>query len=237
MPRLRVALVLCAAAALPLAAQPASAQAPPSCFPARSKTVVATKTARVFETRRGTYGCLYRYGQARRLDPGSERLDRELTAYKPFRFAGPYVAFPRLVSQGDGPNLRDWTEVVVADLRPSRPLILQKRFAADDQTLRDFNSNSDEYASGEAFVTDLVLQPDGVVGWIECAGYTIGPCDTEKDASYDPTLRTAVFAAAPRAHRRTKLDQGARIDKTSLVWARGKFHWRNAGELRSARFG
>jgi hypothetical protein len=216
----------------------AAAQAPPSCFPKHSKTVAATKTARVFETRRGTYGCVYAYGQARRLDPTSERLDREISVYKPYRFAGPYLAYPRLVSEGDGPNEWDWSEVVVADLRPSRPLILHKHYAADDATLREYYANAgEEYDGAEAFVTDLVLRPSGVVAWIECAGWAIGPCDTEKDPSYDPTTRTAVFAASPRRRGRTTFDQGAAIAKRSLTWSAGRFRWRSGGQLRSARFG
>src|SRR3954470_1414100 len=92
-----------------LIASSAFASAPaPSCFPRGAKTLAATKTARVFETKRGTYGCLYKYGRARRLDPSSAPADTEETAVKPFRFAGPYLAYPREVSEGCGPDLCVW---------------------------------------------------------------------------------------------------------------------------------
>jgi hypothetical protein len=212
-----------------------SAAAPaPSCFPAHAKTLAATKTARVFRTRRGTYGCLYKHGRARRLDPDLERRDIVVTVTKRFRFAGPYLAYPRLVSQGCGPSTCDWTEVVVADLRPAKPLIFHKHYAASDETLARFREPVDEGANAEAFVTDLALLRTGVVAWIACEGYTRGPCDTEKDADYDPTLLTSVFAATPTRRARTKLDEGRAIDKASLTYAGGKFHWRKDGAPRSA---
>ena len=217
-----------------LATTSAVAAPAPTCFPAHSKTITASKTARVFQTRRGTYGCLFRYGQARRLDPSSTSRDVEVTAVKPFKFAGPYLAYPRLVSQGCGISTCDWTEVVVADLRPTRQLILHKHYAASDETLKEFRGPVDEGASAEAYVTDLVLLRTGVVGWIECEGYTIGPCFN--DATPSEKRRTAVFAASPQRKSRVTLDEGPGVDKTSLTSTNTRFHWRNDGEPRSRTF-
>jgi hypothetical protein len=203
----------------------------PSCFPKGSKTLAATKRARVFQTRRGTYGCLYEYDRARRLDPPSPRQDIEATAFKPFRFAGSYVAYPRDVTQGCGPDLCGWTEVVVADLRPAKPLTVLKREAASDEDLKAFRDGASNFASG--FITDLVLRPSGSVAWIECAGDTQGPC--YPDADRLERAQTSVFAASPRRRGRTKLDEGAGIERRSLTWANGAFLWRNGGR-RSARF-
>lgn len=209
----------------------AGASAPaPSCNPAHSKTLAVSKTARVFETRRGVYGCLFRYGRARRLDPASPRADIERQATKPFRLSGPYVAYSVEVSQGCGPDVCFWTEVEVADLRPSHPLVLHKHYAASDETLTAYRRNVSDGLNAEAFVTDLALTPAGAVAWIECEGFTNGPCmksSPEKN-------QVSVFAAKPGARARSKLDEGAGVELQSLGWSGGRFRWRNGGQPRSA---
>jgi len=128
--------------------------------------------------------------------------------------------------------------VVVADLRPTRPLILHEHYAASDETLADYQGPVDEGAQAEAFVTDLVLLRSGTVAWIECEGYTPGPCDNSgpdpNDPGYEPRKRTAVFVATTKRRKRAKLDQGETIDKRSLSWRAGVLHWRAGGKARSA---
>jgi hypothetical protein len=209
-----------------LTASSAAASAPaPSCFPKGAKTLAATKAARVFETKRGTYGCLYKYGRARRLDPGSDATDTQETAVKPFRLAGPYLAYPREVSVGCGPDLCVWTEIVVADLRPTKRFIVQSRHAMRNET------GQCPCGGGEIdddFVPSLVLRPSGVVAWIACDGDLAGPCDS------DLKTNTSVFTAAPTQRAAQQLDHGAGIGIRSLRWANGQFHWQQDGQPRSA---
>jgi hypothetical protein len=211
------------------------------CFPQRSVTLATSRTARVFEIRRsngstqGTYGCLFAYGKPRLLDHST--YERLVEAGKPFRLAGSLLAFPRHVSQfGDGDTQYDWTEVVVADLRPSRPLILHKHFAASDETLRQFRDPDAESYDAEAFVTDLVVRRSGAVGWIECPGVWIGPC-AQKALPYDDPAWTSVFAASPGRRVRSKLDEGSAIGRRSLTWSGGRLRWTNGGRSRSAALG
>lgn len=205
----------------------------PSCFPKGSKTVAVTKTARVFKTRRGMYGCLLEAGRARRLDPDNwDKREYSVDAFPPYRFNGPYLAYHREVSQGCGPDVCQWTEVAVVDLRPTKPLLLQRRFSGSDETVGPFVRNEPDALNAEAFITDLVLLRDGTVGWIECEGDPYFHCD--KHAEPQEKAQTSVFTAVPGERARRKLDEGAGIDKRSLRWSGGEWHWRNAGQPRSA---
>jgi hypothetical protein len=210
-----------------------SAAAPaPTCFPSGSKTIAATKTARVFETRRGTYGCLFAVGRARRLDPDHwDTREIAVEAFAPWQFKGPYVAYQRRVSRGCGPDVCEWTEVAVADLRPTKPLLLQYRYSASDETVQPFVKNEPDAINADDFVTDLVLLRSGAVGWIECEGDPVGGCD--KHADPDEKAQTSVFVASPGGRSRKKLDEGARIGKKSLTWSAQTWHWRNNGQPRS----
>jgi hypothetical protein len=119
-----------------------------------------------------------------------------------------------------------WTEIVVADLRPTKPLVVQSRYSMSDENVPvgggEFN---------DAFVTSLVLRPSGVVAWIECDGDLYGGCDpTQAD-------HTSVSAASPRDRARTTLDEGKGIDKGSLRWGNGMFRWRHDGRPRAAAYG
>lgn len=211
------------ATATGLVASSAAASAPaPSCFPNDAKTLAATKSARVFETKRGTYGCLYKYGQARRLDPWPDP-DTQETAVKPFRFAGPYLAYPREVSLGCGPDLCVWVEIVVADLRPTKRFTVQVRHAMRNET----GQNGGGGEVDDDFVPSLVLRPSGVVAWIACDGDLAGPCETDLKSD------TSVFAASPTQRAAKRLDQGAGIGIRTLRWANGTFRWEHDGQPRS----
>jgi hypothetical protein len=213
---------LASAVVLTASSAPASAPAP-SCFPSGAKTLAVTRTARVFETKRGTYGCLFKYGRARRLDPGSDATDTQETAVKPYRFAGPYLAYPREISLGCGPDLCVWTEIVVADLRTTKPFIVQNRHAMRNETGQCACGGGE---IDDDFIPSLVLRPSGVVAWIACDGDLAGPCDSDLKA------KTSVFAAAPSQHAAQQLDQGAGIGTRSLRWGNGQFHWQHDGQPR-----
>ncbi len=143
--RALVLALLATAVALP---SPAAAAAKKrTCFPAHSTTIAASKSVRVFHTRRSgqdlpTYGCLLSSKHPFRFAPADFP-----PSYGPIVIAGRFVAYG--VSSDCAAGFCDPNNVVVQDLRNGR------RTYVDGTMLRVAN------------VTSLVLRSNGSVAWIE----------------------------------------------------------------------
>src|SRR3954451_11146487 len=213
------------------------------CFPRGSVTLAHSATARVFQVSRkdgsmiGTWGCLFASGRPKRLDHFTD-TGTQITVFKPFRLAGSRLAVARRVSEFDGPNTREWTEVAVADLRPGHRLLAHAYRAASYEKWRTYYSTPDsqEYAEAEAFVSDLVLTRSGSVAWIACPGFTDGPCDSETTPGDSDPKWTSVFAVRAGQREQARLDEGPAIGRRSLHIAGGRLRWVNDNRPRSALF-
>ncbi len=127
----------------------AGRRARPTCYPAHSRTLLATAQARVFETRtivehaHVTYGCLLH-----RRRPVRFYLPDFPLGFGPIVLAGPYVAY------GDysdcAASFCDPNSVVVQDLRTGHVSFVDGSIRIAD-------------------VKDLVLEPSGSLAWISSA--------------------------------------------------------------------
>ena len=197
--RLKLAILIAVAAVVGLPA-PADARHRSPCSPAASRTLVATKEARVFEkrarhprtrsvTRRVAYGCLRRVGRAfplgERVSPG-ERWTYE------FRLAGRFVGYA-----ADDCPAGCASAVLVVDLRTGRRV---RRAAPTDL---------EPTAGG---VTDLELARTGSVAWIARSLPNPEPQVRKLDAE-GPAL----------------LDAGPGVDPASLALSGSTLYWAKAG--------
>jgi hypothetical protein len=162
-----------------------------------------------------------------------------VTLFPPVRFAGPYIAYARHLSHFDEHRHDDdWMEVVVADPRPLRPRIVQKRYAASDEVLRQFRrdrTQPDHGSNAEAVVTDMALSKKGSVAWIECPAEEPSECWRGRDPlGLDNPEWRSVFRSARGDRARTKLDEGSRIRRRSLVLRGARLLWVTADRTRTA---
>jgi hypothetical protein len=205
-----VGLALLFVATMWASAHVSHAASRPACSSSGSKTVLATRDARVF-TKRGRdrrdrvtryYGCHYRTDSRRRLGtvgPAGEFSD----SVKPIRLAGPFVGY---AIHYQGPAGGTYAVVRVMDLRTGR-----LRFDDQASDAKDFD------AQGK--VTDLELKPNGSVAWI---------------------TRTGFESSSPREVRRNDstgkrtLDTGSDIAAYSLALSDSRLYWSKGGNALSA---
>jgi hypothetical protein len=217
----RCGLGVLACSGLLLMAAPAAAPSQPtSCLPQRSRTVLATSTARVFSTSRSAsenlrvYGCLYRVGRPFLLVRDFEvEFGSAITNVK---LADPYVGFGFLLSEAEFGSVAHVRVVNLANGRREHDSLATGKFFSD--------------------VFDLELTRAGTIAWIARA--------------YDDTEGEPVPAGCkPRSrflcdypyevrksddHRPVLLDRGHQVSPRSLQLGRGTVTWFKAGALRTA---
>ena len=179
----RIASLAAALLLLGVTAVPADAAARPRCKLAGSKTIVATKTARVMsrevnEVRR-YYGCRYRTNRRRLM--AREETDDQGAGDTPFliQLRGPFVAVA--------------TRHFDAADRFAPPEFLGHPGVAHAIDLRSGAHRRANAVSGVARsseVTDLVLKPNGSLAWIGSSPYEVhrweaGGADTVLESGTD----------------------------------------------------
>jgi hypothetical protein len=201
-----IAVVASAVAVSLLVVAPATPAAKRArCRPTHSRTLVKNSRARVYDRkdRRGlfvAYACVYRSGKRYRLsdhdDANGEETDDVPT------LSGPYLAY----SVNDCPGTGD---ECYADMR-----VLDLRNGKRRRPVNAFGAESDD-----TFVTDIVLDTRGDVGWI-----------AESD---NPRLLTEVRVATSRGVR--TVDSARDIARHSLARAGRRIYWMRGGRPKTAK--
>ena len=183
-----------------------------SCRQAGSKTVVATKSVRVFDYRGRTYGCLHRRGVRVALDSDDPYGDSRLSTLKP-RIAGRFVGYAHFWDNGvaGGPG------VGVTDLQRGTARLVD----FDPSTERDHPDGS---------VEDLVVTTRGSLAWTMKAEYGLDvetARRTHEVRTLDVSDRAAPFGIG------TLVAEGAGIDVLSLERRGSAVTWLESGALMS----
>ena len=201
-----MAAAIAAAALTAASSAPASAATP--CATRGSKTVVATKTARVFKVRvrprigaafSRYYGCLFSRNRRFRF---AEDDFPEQSGWSHIRLAGAYVAYA-------------WHGSCAACDRAPRHVVVQSLRSGRFVTRLAISS---EDTAEDRTVTDLELRPTGSVAWINRVG--AGP-------AHEVQARDGAGARL--------LDSGPGIDPLSLALGGSTLYWTKAGVAASAR--
>jgi hypothetical protein len=214
--RLILSVATVAAAFLCLSAGAAGAR--PACSSKGSRTVLATKSARIFTKRAIVrpryhvtrwYGCMYRYDRRFRLatvgEPGIF-----VTAVRPIRLAGRFVGYSDFYEGPAGGTLAD---IHVRDLRSGREVF---RHQAGEPDATD----------NQGPVQDLELKPNGSIAWIEATK----PVSPQTQLTYRVLERAAGGQAVT-------LDEGPDVAPRSLAVSASTVYWTRAGVPRSALLG
>jgi hypothetical protein len=197
-----IVAVTTAATLTPADGAQVSRRAKRTCTPKRTVTLLATKSLRVYRTRRPglgeqkVYGCLYR--RKRRVFLGRHECFNQPPAVEELRAAGSLVAYAQVDCSPGGTS----SDVVVRSLGSGRRL---KRIP-----VRDFDPMHPRLN-----VEDLVLRRGGAVAWIESAS-----------AESAPPTRVEVHKSDADGHN-VILDSGPTLGLRSLALAAdGTLYWR-----------
>jgi hypothetical protein len=209
--RFRVALPLAFAAAALLIPASAQTRRASACASAGSKTVLASRYARVFTKPRIVrpryrvrrwYGCLYSRGAKIPLATVGEPGIFTTAVSEPHLSR----AFVGLGLEYEGPAGGNYGQIRVVNLRTGRALV--NELAAD----------GDEGASITG-VPDLALKANGSVAWIVAVRQGSG---------------TVYRVMRHDVNGRAVLDSGADIDPSSLALSSSTLYWTRAGQPHSA---
>jgi hypothetical protein len=197
----------------------------PGCHPPSGRLVGQSDQISAFRITRGknageTIACLRSTGELRSLDVG---------LYRPpaFAVAGTFVAAAEdNCNPPDESNPYCQTDVFV-----------EPPFAGDESHpvfqlyaptfLRDARLNS--------IVGAIVALPNGAAAWVACERGPEEPFDSTRRHCRRPGRRAQVVAVGQFRGRRTLLDNGNRIDPSSLRLRGRVVSWRSGGKQRTAR--
>jgi hypothetical protein len=201
-----LALAVPALGEAPGAAGPAVAAANGGgCEPRGSRTIVRSRSARVYRLRQNVYGCLLSRGVPVLLTETGEFDEVRLAAPRP-RLFGRFVAYAYVWDGG----VAGGAGVAAADLRSGRIHGVETDPSEEEP---DFS------------VTDLVVTRGGTLVWIWRAEFPGEAADR---------LEVRRLGPRERRRLGSRLDAGPELDLDSLEVRGSAVSWVNAGERRSA---